>query len=385
MASLCLKRISLSLLRGPLNIMKKILLSALVAGSTFAAVPSAMAQDNAIDLGIGGFMRGYVAVHDQDDMPGNESRTFDILRDTEVHFKGKTTLDNGLTVGFHTEIRNDLGDGSAVDESYVYFSGDWGRINFGAEDGGAYLLQVAAPAADSNIDGVRQYLNPINYDTLTNGALGTGFQIDYATNSSGKSDKITYTTPKFSGLQVAASYTPDVSGTSRSLGVAEDDELDDRGSAYEIGARYEREIGDFNILLGAGYVTVDVEQKSAASDDLKSWNAAAVLGWKNFQFGAVYFDEENVDTDANENHDGFVIGADYTMGLWVLGASYLNGTYEELAANEGDTERYSLGLTYNYGPGMSFRGSVHHVEHEFGGAIGDRDATSLLLGTQINF
>jgi hypothetical protein len=59
--------------------------------------------------------------------------SFDILRDTEVHFTAETTLDNGLTVGFHTELEDDQQDSFGVNESYAYFSGAWGRVNFGAE------------------------------------------------------------------------------------------------------------------------------------------------------------------------------------------------------------------------------------------------------------
>ena len=53
------------------------------------------------------------------------------------------------------------------EESYAYFSGAWGRVNFGKEDGAAYLLQVAAPSADSNVDGLRQYVAGTNYGVVT--------------------------------------------------------------------------------------------------------------------------------------------------------------------------------------------------------------------------
>ena len=49
-----------------------------------------------------------------------------------------------------------------TEESYAYFSGAWGRVNFGKEDGANYLLQVATPSADENFDGLRQYINPQN-------------------------------------------------------------------------------------------------------------------------------------------------------------------------------------------------------------------------------
>ena len=98
----------------------------------------------------------------------NSLRTFDFRRDNEIHFTGETTLDNGLTVGSHTEMKiagspsvGGPGGSGLIDESYAYFSGGWGRFNFGQEDGSAYLLQVSAPSADSNVDGMRVYIQAL--------------------------------------------------------------------------------------------------------------------------------------------------------------------------------------------------------------------------------
>jgi hypothetical protein len=73
----------------------------------------------------------------------------------------------------------------------------------------------------------------------------------------------------------------------------------------------------------------------------------------------------------------------YTTGPFKLGASYLNNDIEDTL----ETDRYTGGVTYTYGPGMSFRGSVSYIDHEVDGSLGggDADATSVLLGTQINF
>jgi len=95
-------------------------------------------------------------INQDQDTPGPSERHFDIARETEIHFTGETTLDNGLTVGVHHEADiddNGIGFGAGADaflteESYAYFSGAWGRVNFGKEDGSNYLLQVAAPSAD---------------------------------------------------------------------------------------------------------------------------------------------------------------------------------------------------------------------------------------------
>ena len=151
--------------------MKKLLVgSAAIALGLGAAAP-AHAQ---LQLGVAGHAKMYADYENQDTSEGpgaagNKERHFDIIRETEVHFTGETTLDNGLTVGVHVEALADAGSSFAVDESYAYMSGFWGRINAGDEDGAAFLLQVAAPSADSNVDGIRQYVNPVNY-SLTNRA-----------------------------------------------------------------------------------------------------------------------------------------------------------------------------------------------------------------------
>ena len=144
--------------------MKKLLLAGVAAFAVAGAANTASAE---IDIELGGFVKGYASFVDQDETAGNDVRAFDLLRHSEVHAGGETTLDNGLTVGVHMEGEIDgLADSRGVEESYMYFSGGWGRINAGAEDGANYLLQVAAPSADANVDGIRQFVQPFSYAAL---------------------------------------------------------------------------------------------------------------------------------------------------------------------------------------------------------------------------
>jgi len=142
--------------------MNKLLLgSAAIAGLLLASAP-AQAQ---MELTIGGHSKNYVGWLDQDETAGASNvNEFDIVRESELHFNGESTLDNGLTFGFQVEMEVDgADDANTIEESYIYLSGTWGRVNFGSEDGAGYLLQVSAPSADSNIDGIRQYIQPVNY------------------------------------------------------------------------------------------------------------------------------------------------------------------------------------------------------------------------------
>src|ERR1017187_8845643 len=230
--------------------MKKLLMcSAAVALGLAVAHP---AKADGIKLDLAGHFKGYVTwVNDSlpsGAAPGVNIRHFDILRETEIHFTGETTLDNGLTVGVHHEAEIDAGntnnagnaDAFLTKESYAYFSGAWGRVNFGKEDGANYLLEVAAPSADTNYDGLRQEINPEGLNVFglggfarggfasgqgsgpgagggVRGLANTGGKLDYADDATGFANKITYLTPVWSGFQAGASYTPSL-GTTLSLG-----------------------------------------------------------------------------------------------------------------------------------------------------------------------
>lgn len=380
--------------------MKKLLCTAAVAGLCAVAAAPAMAQgdQSALELSLGGYFRGYVTYASQDTTAGAEERNIDILRDTEVHFTGETTLDNGLTVGVHIESQADLEDSFNVDESYMYVSGSWGRVNFGGEDGAAYLLQVAAPSADSNYDGIRQYIDAVNYSGAVAPAAFTalaGAEWDYAQDVTAATDKVTYLSPVFNGFQAGVSYTPDVdtgayslngettSGSNGLGGVHSDDVAGEYGSAWDLAARYEGQFDSFGLTVGAGYTHVDLEEDAAAEDDLTAWNVGGAVTFGGFGVGLVYT-ENDQGTDPETETDIWVLGADYTTGPWKLGASWYSRDDEDFAGtDELDTDRYSGGVTYTYGPGMTFRGSVHYIDHEVGAS--DMDATTFLLGTQVNF
>jgi outer membrane protein OmpU len=374
--------------------MKKLLLTSVaVSGLALAATP-ARAE---IELEVGGYFKGYMAWVDQDEEPGSELNDIDMVRDTEIHVGGETTLDNGLTVGAHFEIDADGGDGGAsgtdtdadgdldtfsggdslIDESYIYFSGDWGRVNVGAEDGAAYLLQVAAPSADSNYDGIRQFVNPFNQSVA--GLSTSDVAVDYAADPSGKSDKLTYLSPVFNGFQAGVTFSPDTDFADDLEGIGTDDVAGEIGRTYEIAARYEGEFNNIGLILGAGYSYGELEDEDTSDDDDREvWNVGLDLDVGPVGVGAAYVSDNNA-TDDNDT-DTIVVGLDYTTGPFKIGASYLNSDTDETI----EIDRYSGGVNYEYGPGMSFRGTLSYLDAEEDGGD-DADGVALLVGTQVEF
>jgi len=442
--------------------MNKLLLGTAAVAMGFALATPAHAQ---VSLDLGGHYKGYLSWSDQDTSGGSDAlsgenrtvednRALDWQQETEIHFTGETTLDNGLTVGFHAEADIDGGT-FATEESYAYFSGAWGRVNAGGEDGAAYLLQVAAPSADNNVDGLRTYVAPINYGLTNKGSatevardttfdelftstfganneilvnrpganndiragvsmtnLGTTgaslFRFDYDQAVTGTANKLTYMTPVFNGFQVGASYTPEVGGN-RDVGTGnnDDDSLNQFGDVYEVAARYEGQWDMVGITLGAGYTLASREADAPANspvayrdvngngafnagvdvvtsslDDRQAWNVGADFDLAAFGLGVSY-SEDDLGVSGGLDRDTLVIGADYTTGPFKLGVSYYDQD-QDVFGNEIETQRYTGGVVYTYGPGMTFRGSLGFIDHDFSGTS-DLDATFALVGTQINF
>ena len=351
--------------------MKKLLLAS-VAVSGLAMAAPAHAD---IDLEVGGYFTGYGVFVDQDEAASGDVNDFDFIRDTEIHIGGETTLDNGLTIGTHFEFDVDGEDSSAsIDETYIYFSGDWGRVNFGNEDGAAYLLQVAAPSADKNIDGVRQLLQPFNV-SADSGFAASSLRLDYDVSPAGDADRFTYLSPIFSGFQLGLSFSPDSDDAASFAGVGEESDAVDE--TYEVAVRYEGMFQNVGVIAGAGYTMGDNSSAAAGTDDREIWNVGLDLDIGPFGIGAAYVEDNNAVTTGDT--DIYVIGADYTTGPFKLGASYYNSDTD----NGTEFDRYTGGVTYEYGPGMSFRGSIQYLEEDT--AAADADGTAVLLGTQVKF
>jgi outer membrane protein OmpU len=374
--------------------MKKILLAtAAVCGLAAAAAAPAKASD--LELGISGFFLGYGVYNNQDEAAGASNRSFDLRKETEIHFNGETTLDNGLTVGVVVETNMDRQDdngNNTVEESYAYFSGGWGRVNIGEEDGAPFLLQVAAPSADENIDGIRPLINSFDLGVVTSTVGLTNDVLSYDHDATGYSNKLTYFTPVFNGFQAGVSYTPAVSEADQSntAAITADNTANQFDDAIEAALRFEGSFEEIDLAIGAAYTDISREVNTAANDDRKVWNLGADFDWGPFGLGMSYMSDNNGIADRGDT-ETFVVGVDYVTGPYRFGASYLNLDTERnsgttTAVDELELGRWTGGVTYEYGPGMSFRGTIAFIEGESATAGDDeRDGYQVTLGTQINF
>jgi len=189
--------------------MKKVLLGTTALLGVGSVAGAAQASDG-IKLDVGGFFQTvYQGVFDNKDHNHfGEGRNVDrFLHNAEVHFKGETTLDNGLTVGAQIELEGEnaagaggtSGNGDQIDKSFVYWSGGFGKVSIGSQDGPIAACPVFPPGATANFSG----FSPASWGS--NDPRGSN---SVCSDTVSNSQSIKYTTPNFAGFQLVLAYQP---------------------------------------------------------------------------------------------------------------------------------------------------------------------------------
>src|SRR5262249_23216209 len=128
-----------------------------------------------------------------------------VFSDAEIYFLGKTTLDNGLTVGTRVELEGEQSS-DQIDAAFVYFQGGFGEVRIGSQNTALGNSCVTPVGGTANFGAFSQ-------DQLPSNIFAAGMQSsNYACLSlASKAQSIVYLSPNFSGFQLSLSWTPNAS------------------------------------------------------------------------------------------------------------------------------------------------------------------------------
>ena len=278
--------------------------------------------------------------------------------DSEVHFRGSTSLDNGLRISFKAELEleDDAdvdSDADAIDEVYIQLDGGFGRVQFGQNDGVMDQMAVVAPLIFKEHGHSDSDLDPFD-------PIGWGNPIDTVGDFTGDDIKLTYFTPSMNGFQLGASFTPNPckNDTGYSPCVA----TEFARNYIEVSATFEADLGNVEIGLSGGY-----GQGSAGNsgDEPTEWTLGAQLESGGFTLGGSYKD---TNTTGNSSHDEthWDVGIAYETGPWMFNVAY--GAMEadwidgDVYTEEGNS--WIAGVAYMYGPGMQIGAGVTTLDAE---------------------
>jgi len=370
--------------------MRRVLLgsTALLSASVALASVEASAADK-IKLGIGGYFNAFFVVGEQDDgvgEPGANRRNHKIAREAEIHFKGETTLDNGLMFGVNVQLEAET-CADQIDETYIYVEGGFGRVEIGSEDPVTDAMYYGSP---SPIAGVGLSTPDDVFSSLTN-AVATPVTI---TSISGDSEKISYFTPRLSGIQLGVSYTPEnceeVRGTCGGTygGFGADNNAGQQSEIVEIAANYVNSFNGIDVALYGGYAKGELEVAAAGADDQTQWGVGVEVGVAGFTIGAAYKEDDLGTSGSNTDRQDMSIGVNYATGPWTMGVEYVHSVVEAGAGlGEDETDGFQVGGTYDLGPGITLTGGVTYwdVQDNLGAAASENEAIEFIVGTIVEF
>ena len=372
---------------------------ALVAAGMIAAPVQAA---DPVKIGVGGYFYAWGVYVSEDDglgQPGNNLRSHRFVQESEIIFSGSTTLDNGIQVGVNIELEGETqsgkGGGDQIDESYIFFSGTFGRVEIGARDDAAFRMNAFIPNSSTGSGH-----NFANIRGPSNGGNTAGSVNTYSTFTA-DNEKVTYFTPRISGFQLGFSYTPTLcendaitfgaeASCSRPGGNPTNKNVGHQSEAVSFGINFREKFGDANVHFSGGWAKGDLEAQNEAAtlEDRDDWTVGALVSFGAFRVGASYQNTDQGTSVANTDLNEWAVSGTYSMGPITYGLFY--GKAEKGAGAEGgedELEIYAAGMTYVLGPGIVLIGDLarHDWTDNLNASASENTGTTITVGTKIVF
>ena len=386
------------------------------AGLVAGAWSGGAAAEEPIKLSVGGFFReAYMVVLDDDAEfePGKDHAEDGFFNDAEIHFSGRTVLDNGLEVGARVELEGESensGDfiGDQIDEAWVYFAGGFGEIRVGSDDDALAGSCLLPPGGTANFSAFSPNQWGANaFSPVTNSAC-TGV------DDEADAQKILYISPVFAGFQLTLSYTPNpdrethIDGVGPHVGMPSKF-IGDGQSNYDAAAylTYSYEGRGWGLDWGGGASfegEIDDVEGDFADTHFKNqdfYQTALSVNLGRFSVGGAFEYYNDIDGSSfsffgskfTSEHDAWVAGGGvaYLYNAWTFGAQYsyrkdmfkFYGTSDN-AREDHVQQRAVVTAAYDIGPGITLDGEVGYTwrdqDPEDTSFFSDDDYSGLELG-----
>jgi hypothetical protein len=378
--------------------MKQGLLGSTALAVLGLAATDAMAADG-VKLGIGGWYNAAAGAVPAEDFSASSGvdegdvRDYVFKQNVAVAFTGESTLDNGLTVGAYVELRSQT-QSDQIRKVYAYFSGDFGKVQFGDQDSALATMCYTVPSASKIFGADSPAVYGFNFSNAgiagyaaTN---GTCYGIDsYST-------QLLYFTPEFAGFQLGLSFTPDQTEDTRNTvaGAATrpDNDFGQNSENLSVAGTFTHDFNGVSLVLGGSYAqSFDKEVNPNNIDEASDTNGYVQVGFAGFTIGAATEYRQNFGTTSA---DQWVIGVGmtYNWDVWTIGLGWTRGDYEKAVGANGVGpfnavhDDFALTASYELGPGITLDGVVEYSNYRSNDAAGpDYEGLGLGIGTSITF
>lgn len=344
--------------------MKKVLYSttALAAAGMFAFSGADAVAAEKVKLGLGGFFIWAGGVSDTDSKMQKTQGASNMFTDSEIYFRGNTTLDNGIRVDvivqLETDAVNNEGANAPIDESYLKVGNmkQWGEFRLGTTKSAHFLFRAFGPHVSTIANATNHQLSA-QFVPSTTPLRGPATFLSHE----GGADRMLamYVTPNLNGFQGGISFTPSQTNTdsppkTKGMDATEADNV-------SIGANYKGKFGDAGVGISGGYTRVGGRGNNA---EYNTMQAGMNVSFAGFSIGGHWAERED-DTAMSkvDDREGWMAGVGYKTGPWNVALTWLNTT-DDVSMNPGEVEhnQYTLGMTYSLGGGVTVGASVFTID-----------------------
>jgi outer membrane protein OmpU len=341
--------------------------STALAGAGMLFANAASAQETGLQVVLGGFTEFGINAANRDTLANqNHNRGYAFYMDNEIIVRAEGVTDGGIRYGSKIEIEagSDLDVGPnnvSLDEAGLFFSGGFGRVELGRDDGAEDLMFVGAEDAQAGtggIDGDTQNLGQVQFPDM------------------GDTIKATYFTPRIAGFQLGASFAPDGDDNANGLG----------NSAFVVGGNNRKDmIGgganwvgvlgpvDLTLSLVGMFANVNggnaIQTANGFRDDEKAYAVGGVLGFGGLSFGVSYNDFKGP-TDADKARL-VSLGLAYGFGP----ANVSVGFEQDWNKDADDAQIFVVSGDLGVLPGVTLKGDVSYNTEDPNKRVNDDGTT----------
>ena len=363
------------------------LATAVVIGT--AAQAGSVGSKDAMSVSLGGELRFYAGVADQDVSAGR-GRGYSLnVDEAEVFVEASNTADNGILYGVSFELNAGAADNTAADEAYAFIDSEvWGRLELGDNDHATDRMYVESD--DALVGRLGPDGDAADYFNF-GGAIGaTGNSV------TGDATKAIYFTPRFGGFQAGASLTPDTGIASGTGGLLDTDNDGDFENVVGLGANWAGKYDEVGIVLSLTGEFGDSETATGAEDgDVETISVGGKIDFAGFALGAGYVDFAEQGLTAAQTNAGadagayWTVGGSYTTGPWGVSVAWFDSSRSNAGAiSDTEVNMLSFDAAYDVAPGWQLAAALHLIEADNINATAvpvNNEGTVFLISNQFNF
>jgi len=347
-----------------------ILVAATAFASAQAAEPSPLAdalsleppQWNIGDISIklGGFAAGTAFDAHQSGGPlFSTDNHQDASAEARTNLRAQRIFDTGLIVGagadfllYRDKFSGDQYDNDTVEKIFLFLQTGFGRVEAGEQDGAGYTLGLSGPVTNEDVTLENRNISLFR-DPTTGGNFGDVFRSVTAVQSTSNFAKIVYTSPRLFGLQVGASFTPQMVRSPLPFTGNPNSDPDQQQDVWEIAANYTTYLSNVALGLSAALARGSLKNRSVGTDDLQDWALGAQLAYTlsdvKLSLGGAYRDSNAYAFNPGQalRHGGTHsthISTTAEWGSWIAGLEY--SWSEAMGATDLDVAGYQISGGY---------------------------------------